>query len=305
MGTLSYMSPEQARGELVDGRSDLWSLGVVLYECLTGRRPFEGPSHSEVIAGILEHEPAPVRSLIRTVPSALADLVSRLLVKDPEKRLGQADEVAGRLKQFAESAAGREARRRRQKWIAAAVVVLLAAASICGWLAYRWSKRQWARYEAIPQARSLFDEGNNIGAYRLALDIARYIPDEPALSQLWSDISQSVSVSSEPPGAEVAWQPYADTKAPWQTLGPTPLNKRTIPAGPIRIRVTMSGYEPVKAAVDRVSSVAAPSLSAYDFHLQGQGSADSKMVRIPGRSGIRAFCRRTRLWRNFRSTAMR
>src|SRR6516165_3824457 len=90
MGTLSYMSPEQARGELVDGRSDLWSLGVTLYESLTGRRPFEGASHSEVVAGILEREAPPVRSLNRTIPSPLADLVSQLLTKDPKKRLGQA-----------------------------------------------------------------------------------------------------------------------------------------------------------------------------------------------------------------------
>ena len=284
MGTLSYMSPEQARGEMVDARSDLWSLGVVLYQCLAGRRPFEGPSHSQILAGILEREAPSVRLFNRAVPSPLADMVSRLLVKDPEKRLGQAEEVAGRLKQFAEAAASSEVRRRRQKWTAAAVLALLIAAISCGWMVYRWSKKEWAKYEAIPQARSLFDQGNNMGAYHLALEAARYVPDEPALSQLWLDISQSVSVKSEPPGAEVAWKPYADTKAPWQSLGPTPLDKRTIPAGPIRIRVTMSGYEPVEAAVDRVSSLAAPNASAYDFRLQRQGSADSEMVRIPGRS---------------------
>src|SRR5258708_7293101 len=98
MGTLSYMSPEQARGEIADARSDLWSLGIVLYECLAGRRPFEAASHSEVIAGILEHDPAPVRSFNRPVPSALSDLGSQLLVKDREQRLGSGDEGWWRLK---------------------------------------------------------------------------------------------------------------------------------------------------------------------------------------------------------------
>jgi len=74
IGTLSYMSPEQARGEVVDARSDLWSLGVVLYECLAGRRPFEGASHSEVIARILEAEARAVHSLDRAVPGRLSEL---------------------------------------------------------------------------------------------------------------------------------------------------------------------------------------------------------------------------------------
>lgn len=285
IGTLSYMSPEQARGELVDWRSDLWSLGVVLYECLAGRRPFEGASHSQVIAGILEREPAPVRSFNRTVPWPLADLVSQLLMKDPEKRLSRADEVTRKLKQLAESCADRKARRRRQQWAAAAVLVVVAIACACGWFVYRWSKGQWARYEAIPQARSLFDQGNNLAAYRVALDAARYIPDEPALSQLWADVSQSVSVRSEPPGAEVDWKPYADVKAPWQKLARTPLDKIRIPAGPIRIQVTMAGYEPVEAAVDRVASLGNPLSSTYDFRLERKGSAHSGMVRIPARPG--------------------
>src|SRR5262249_15189492 len=186
MGTLSYMSPEQARGEVVDALSDLWSLGVVLYECLAGRRPFEGASHSQVIAGILEREAPAVRSLNRAVPGPLSELIAQLLTKDAERRLGPSDEVARRLKPFAETDAERAARERRRRWAAIAAVAVVAIACVSGWLVYRWSKRQWARYEAIPQARSLFDQGNNLGAYRLALEAARYIPDTPVLSQLWS-----------------------------------------------------------------------------------------------------------------------
>src|SRR5262249_13979101 len=246
-----------------------------------GRRPFEGASHSQVIAGILEREAPAVRSLNRAVPGPLSELISQLLTKDAERRLGPSDEVAQRLNPFAETDAERSARERRRRWATIAAVAVVAMACVFGWLVYRWSKREWARYEAIPQARSLFDQGKNLAAYELALDAERYIPNAPVLSQLWSDISQSVTVNSEPAGAEVAWRPYADGKAPWQKLGRTPLEKSRIPAGPIRIRVAMSGYEPEEAAVDRVSSLGAPNLSTYSFHLQRQGSADSNMVPMP------------------------
>jgi eukaryotic-like serine/threonine-protein kinase len=80
MGTVGYMSPEQARGQIADARSDLWSLGVVLYESLAGRRPFEGDNQSDVLAGIIGRDPASLRSINRSIPSELERLINRLLV---------------------------------------------------------------------------------------------------------------------------------------------------------------------------------------------------------------------------------
>src|SRR5262245_30857878 len=86
MGTLRYMSPEQARGEDVEGRSDIFSLGVVLYEMITGRPPFEGKTSDEVVAAILEREPPPLAQYAPEAPAELQRIVEKALRKKREDR---------------------------------------------------------------------------------------------------------------------------------------------------------------------------------------------------------------------------
>ncbi|MDT7603324.1 MAG: eukaryotic-like serine/threonine-protein kinase [Acidobacteriota bacterium] len=86
MGTPGYMSPEQARGLAVDARTDIWSLGVVLYEMVTGRTPFAGETASDIIAAILKSEPVPLARLAPGVPVKLEEIVSKALEKDREER---------------------------------------------------------------------------------------------------------------------------------------------------------------------------------------------------------------------------
>jgi eukaryotic-like serine/threonine-protein kinase len=85
-GTVRYMSPEQARGQKVDARSDIFSLGIVLYEMITGRVPFEGPTSSDVIAAVLDKNPLPLTQFLLEVPVELDRIVSKALRKDPEDR---------------------------------------------------------------------------------------------------------------------------------------------------------------------------------------------------------------------------
>jgi serine/threonine-protein kinase len=100
LGTFHHMSPEQARGQAVDARSDLFSAGVVLYEMIAGRLPFTGSSAADVIGAILHVEPAPLASLA-AVPEALSDLVDRAVRKRPEDRFQAAREMRDQLEAIA------------------------------------------------------------------------------------------------------------------------------------------------------------------------------------------------------------
>jgi serine/threonine protein kinase/predicted ATPase len=86
MGTFAYMSPEQARGLEVDGRTDAWSLGVVLYELVAGAPPFEGPTPSDVMAAVLQREPAPLSERADGVPAELERIVTKALAGEREER---------------------------------------------------------------------------------------------------------------------------------------------------------------------------------------------------------------------------
>jgi serine/threonine-protein kinase len=93
LGTPDYMAPEQAMGKAVDRRSDVFSSGSVFYEFLTGEKPFQGKTLHAVLFQIIQQEPDPVLTLSPELPTRLAAVVHRMLVKDPEKRYQSMDEV--------------------------------------------------------------------------------------------------------------------------------------------------------------------------------------------------------------------
>lgn len=106
LGTVAYMSPEQARGEPLDARTDLWALGVVLYEMVTGRPPFPGEYPQAVIYAILSEDPLPPGRLRPGLPAELGRTLARALDKDPARRYGSADEMAADLRMLMVRMAG-------------------------------------------------------------------------------------------------------------------------------------------------------------------------------------------------------
>ena len=127
-GTLAYMSPEQTLGAPVDARTDIWSLGVVLYEMLTGRRPFQGETRDDVFLAIRGKEPAPLEQQRPDVSKALAAVVRRCLTREIDVRHGTAEELLADLRR-ATVPDGRRTRRRRWLIPAAAAGAMILTAS--------------------------------------------------------------------------------------------------------------------------------------------------------------------------------
>jgi eukaryotic-like serine/threonine-protein kinase len=132
VGTIRYMSPEQARGERVDARSDIFSLGAVLYEMLTGRNPFGGDTSATVFDGILNRQPEPPSKLIRGLSAELDAVVMRALEKDRELRFQSAADLRAALRrlQHGSSVTTPAASNRKRNWVFAVIIVLAVAAWI-------------------------------------------------------------------------------------------------------------------------------------------------------------------------------
>jgi eukaryotic-like serine/threonine-protein kinase len=143
LGTPAYMAPEQTRGEPVAARADVWSLGVILYEMLAGRRPFVGGTGAAVVHAVLHETPVPLTHLRPEVPAALERILSRMLHKDPGQRPADAAEALADLRSDlglpATGSLSPSALRQPWRWLTWAVVgaVALAAGVAVGLLAWR------------------------------------------------------------------------------------------------------------------------------------------------------------------------
>ena len=147
VGTVAYMSPEQAKGVPLDARTDLFSLGTVIYEMATGKTPFAGESTAEVFAALLRENPPPLSSVNPAMPKQLDPIVEKLLAKDPAQRYGSAEQLQEDLDHVdlhaslpvlppvVEKAVVTQPAVSRPKWpwVVAAVVVLLIACGLAWW----------------------------------------------------------------------------------------------------------------------------------------------------------------------------
>ncbi len=274
LGTLAYMSPEQAQGKPVDARSDVFSLGCVLYEMLSGRRPFQGDSNLMTIAAILRDSVPPLKTVRPDVPADLEHVVERALRTEPQDRYSSAVEMHDDLEKClrpraAVSPAASFLGRPAARIALAAVLVLAAAAGTLYWM--RTSRLRRAREVELPQIARLIAGNKLVAAMRLARRAEPYVPAEIAqLRREW----MPVRLETAPPGASVYLHDYLGTESDWESLGRTPLPPLRIPLGNYRWRIVQKGFEPIESA--------APPGRPLVFRLDPAGTAPPGMVHIPG-----------------------
>src|SRR5436190_547136 len=147
LGTVAYMSPEQAEGRKVDARSDIFSFGSVLYEMVTGRKPFAGDSRLSLLSKIVSEDPAAPSQLAASIPPDLEKIILHCLRRDPARRYQDMADVKVALEDVEEeSASGQHAvaarRSSRRRWAWAVLLPVMAAAAFFAWHAWRAPQRE-------------------------------------------------------------------------------------------------------------------------------------------------------------------
>ncbi len=286
VGTPQYMAPEQAAGEEVGHRADLYALGILGYEMLTGQTPFQGTSSQAVLAAHLTQPPEPVTSQRDGIPPALADAVMRCLEKAPEDRWQAASELAQALEGMTTSSGAVPAVERSTGVLGGgwrrlivpgivAVAVLIAGGM---WISDALGGDEaWVRDHAIPQIEELVRDGAYDSAWTIARRAEAILPDDPDLARLLPQFTWLwPELHSDPTGAEVARRPYDDAEAPWEVMGTTPLDTFRLPLGASVLRLEMDGHRPLYTVPDHY-------LEEFPvFILDPPERLPEEMVRIPG-----------------------
>jgi eukaryotic-like serine/threonine-protein kinase len=291
MGTATYMSPEQARGLAVDARTDIWSLGVVLYEMAAGRLPFEGQTNSDVISSILQKEPPALTLFSDHADARLDEIVTKGLTKDREERYQSAKDFfidLKRLKHHLDVAAEIERTipaelrgqstsppislgvkitgnqtvnqtivtdkritidskqaKSRSKRIVAIVTAAVLLASIALWFIWHRRNLSWAQRQ-VAQIEALSSNGNYFAAYDLATETQKYLPNDPTITRLMPTISDTLTVTSEPSGAQVYLKRFSPDAAgnfpPRQLVGTTPIRDLRIARGQYLLYIEKEGF---------------------------------------------------------------
>tara|TARA_B100001123_G_scaffold79902_1_gene90716 strand:- start:4299 stop:7229 length:2931 start_codon:yes stop_codon:yes gene_type:complete len=288
LGTVSYMSPEQVSGDNADPRSDVWALGALLYEMLTGQLPFKGENQWAVMNSIANRAPDSARSLRPEIGEDVDAAVMQALEKEPDKRTPTADAMRRALEASQMVAKGDTPAATLNAWqmlrrpalALPAIGVVLALGSWAILSTSRGADERRAREEAIPEMLALIDQDDYVAALNLAQEIEGVIPNDPVLVDALTAVSITGDIVTDPPGADVYVKAYSGSDADWRLLGQSPIELLRLPrAESIQLRLELEGYS---------TRVIASAVPGYYFgrseviELREVGSIPPEMVLVPG-----------------------
>jgi len=316
LGTVPYMSPEQLRGAETDRRSDLFSVGVSLYEMVSGRRPFDDSSPAATASAILTRDPLPLARFAPDTPAELERIVAKSLRKDPEERYQTAADLLVDLRALRDErtfqvrlerstplsdrspavvnagvTSGVAAASRPR--VRAAHVAAIVALVVLGGAGWWWKQRadvarataQLSPLAVLAEARRHFE------AYDLAVALEPQLPGDLTIAGLMPVISDTMSATTDPPGARVYLKRFAPDAAGGlparQLVGTTPLKNVRIARGEYILSVEMDGYAPYERTVSGVTIRAgtltiAPPPIQVETRLQTAAAMPAGMVFVPG-----------------------
>lgn len=255
-GTTAYMSPEQLRGEEVDFRADIWSLGIVLFEMLTGQPPFQGNFDQAIIYSILHEKPKSIKKLNPDVPDDLEQVVLECLEKDPKKRTQSAEELLTSLRQINRLntlSASKKITAQRLRFINPALIVSMVIIATIILAAIFFPIKKIFDSENLPELRAqlqdLVDKENYYEAHLFAEENKNLLEQDSLFKHLSLIIYDTLSIKSDPEGAKVYLLRYSqdtrDTDIKGELIGETPIKNFQIIRGDYLITVEKS-KEPVK-----------------------------------------------------------
>jgi dienelactone hydrolase/predicted Ser/Thr protein kinase len=291
IGTPEYMSPEQVDGQDADRRSDIYSLGIVLYEMVTGQPPFGGDSTLGIALRQKTEFPSEPKKINVSVPEGLNRLIMKCLDKDPAKRYQNAEELLLEFDGLERAISTTEKAvsldkphpsrditvrfRFKRYWLAALALIAL----VLGFFAVKFfnhqSKVRWARGKAVPEIMEFIQKGSYLEAFNEAKQAEKFIPRDSTLAKLWPEMSREATIETSPPGADVYLKDYKAADGDWDYLGKSPLQKIRIPIGFFRWRIEKPGFRTVESAASSIAGT-------RRFVLDQEESLPPGMVRVQG-----------------------